>query len=153
MADPDPTETQPHEKLPLLPKRKKFLIPVILLLTLTMLGAIAGVLIGFSSIKRSDAFKATLAELEAQPAVRQHVGTPVDPGWLVIGKHDDREGIYDLTFTINGPNGRAAVRSRCQQEFEGGPWEVTFLDIGVGGREGQVITLVGDPDHPPGSRD
>lgn len=164
MSIPDPQPTPynspmtesappPSEKLPLLPKRKKFLIPVIILLLITMIGSIAGVAIGFVSVKRGEAYKTTMAQLQQHPAVRQHVGQPVDAGLFVFSKHDDRNGTYDLTYTIEGPNGKAAVRSRCERETDDEPWQVTFLDIGVGGREGRVITLVGDPDDPPGSRD
>jgi len=149
MPAPDPS---PAERLPLLPKRKKFLLPIILLLALTLIGAVAGVLIGFASIKSSDAFAATKAKLEASEIVKRHVGLPLETGWLVIGKHDEHNGTYDLTFQIDGPNGQAAVRSRCERTGEGdnAAWEVTYLDIGIGGREGEVYTLVGDPDFPPG---
>ena len=138
------------EKLPLLPRQKKFLIPVILLLAVTLVGSFAGLAIGFTSIKRGDAFKATMDELARHNEVKQHVGTPFDAGWLVLGKHEERNGTYDLTFTIKGPVGEAAVRCRCERERDDTPWRVTYLDIGVGGREGEVYTLVGDPDFPPG---
>lgn len=141
----------PIEKLPFFPKRKKFLIPIIILLSLMLVGSVAGLFIGFASIKSSEAFTITLARLEESDAVRQYVGLPIDPGTIVIGKHDQDNGTYDLTFKITGPVGSAAVRSRCESEAQGEPWQVTFLDIGVGGREsGQVITLVGDPKNPPG---
>lgn len=145
-------ETGPTtEQLPLLPKRKKFLIPVIILLSVTLVGSIAGLFIGIASVRNSGAFKATMMELEQDPAVKQHVGLPLETGWLVIGKHEERDGTYDLTFKIEGPAGEAAVRSRCERGTKDEPWQVTFLDIGVGGRDGDVITIVGDPDFPPGS--
>lgn len=144
-------ETQTPEKLPLLPKRKKFLIPIVILLSLTLIGSIAGLFIGFASIKSSEAFDKTMAELEASNAVRQYVGLPMDPGTIVIGQHDERNGTYDLTFSITGPNGEAAVKSRCEQDSEGDPWVVTYLQLGVGGRDGDVLTLIGDPKNPPGS--
>ncbi len=140
-----------EDKLPLLPRRKRFLIPIIILLSVTLVGAVAGALIGFGSIKRSGAFKATAAELEQHDAVRRFVGDSFGSGWLVLGKHDKHNGTYDLTFTIEGPLGEAAVRSRCERDSEDDPWQVTYLDIGVGGREGEVYTLVGDPDDKPGS--
>lgn len=149
----DQAPTAEPDKLPLLPKRKKFLIPIIILLSLTLVGSVAGLFIGFASIKSSDAFKLTMAQLEESSAVKQYVGLPMEAGTIVIGKHDGRNGTYDLTFEIRGPVGSAAVRSRCESLAEGEPWEITFLDIGVGGREGQVITLVGDPKNPPGSRE
>ncbi|MFN3166542.1 MAG: cytochrome c oxidase assembly factor Coa1 family protein [Phycisphaeraceae bacterium] len=138
------------DKLPLLPKRKKFLVPVIILLGFTLVGSVAGLIIGFTSIKRSDAFKATIDELNQHPAVKQHVGQPFEAGWLVLGKHDERNGTYDLTFRIEGSVGEAAVRCRCERDRDDAPWQVTYLDIGVGGRGGDVYTLVGDPDMPPG---
>ena len=141
---------EPSDKLPLLPRRKKFLIPVVLLLGLTLIGLVGGIALGFSSIKRSEAYTATLDELARHDTVKQHVGTPFDTGLLVFAKHDERNGTYDLTFTIKGPAGQAAVRSRCERNNDNEPWQVTFLDIGVGGREGDVYTLVGDPDMPPG---
>lgn len=143
-------QAEQPEKLPLFPKRKKFLIPIVILLSLTLVGSVAGLFIGFASIKSSEAFELTMAELRNSDAVKQYVGLPAEPGTIVIGKHDDRNGTYDLTFTITGPVGSAAVRSRCESIEQDSPWEVTFLDIGVGGREGQVITLVGDPKNPPG---
>lgn len=148
---PEPADAMP-EKLPFFPKRKKWLIPIVILLSLTLTGSIAGVLIGFASVKNSDAFKAVTAELERFPVVRQSVGLPFEPGTIVMGKHDEREGTYDLTFTIEGPAGEAAVRSRCERDAEDEPWRVTFLDIGVGGRDGTVYTLVGDPKNPPGGK-
>ncbi|MEO0475353.1 MAG: cytochrome c oxidase assembly factor Coa1 family protein [Planctomycetota bacterium] len=144
-------ETQTPEKLPLLPKQKKFLIPIVILLSLTLIGSVAGLFIGFASIKSSEAFEKTMAELEASDAVRQYVGLPMDSGTIVIGQHDERNGTYDLTFSITGPTGEAAVKSRCEQESEGDPWAVTYLQLGVGGRDGDVLTLIGDPKNPPGS--
>lgn len=144
-------QAETPEKLPFFPKRKKFLLPVIILLAVVLVGSVVGVLIGIRSIKHSGAFNATIAEIESHQPVKQHVGLPLETGWLVIGKHDKQGGIYDLTFKITGPNGEAAVRSRCEQAADDGPWEVTYLDIGVGGREGEVITLVGDPDFMPGA--
>ncbi len=156
-AVPDEQTEQPEqqpedqdEKLPLFPRRKKFLIPVILLLSLTFIGAVAGLFLGFASVKRSDAYKATLTELNLHPEVQLFVGEPFDTGYLVLGKHDQRNGTYDLTFTIQGNVGKAAVRSRCERDTDSDPWQVTYLDIGVGGRDGSVYTLVGDPDSPPG---
>lgn len=141
------------EKLPLLPRRKKFLIPVIILLAVTLVGAVAGVYFGLAAHKSSDAFTATVAELEGHLPVKQYVGVPFEAGMVVLGKHDKRNRTYDLTFKISGTSGDAAVRSRCEREADDGPWEVTYLDIGVGGREdGVVFTLVGDPDDAPGGR-
>lgn len=145
MSEADP----PPEKLPLFPKRKKFLIPIGILLAAVLIGLPAGVLIGSASVKTSEAFKITLAELEASEAIKQSIGLPIEVGRLARGSHDDGNGTYELTFKIHGPIDSAVVRSWCVSESVGEPWEIDHLAIGIGGREGREITLIGDPKNPP----
>lgn len=142
--------TSNDERLPFFPKRKKFLLPVLILLAVVAIGSVAGVLLGFAAIKKSPAFTATQAELAAHVQVKQHVGVPFEAGRMVFGKHDKNNGTYDLTYEITGPAGEAGVKSRCERIADTDQWEVTYLNIGVGGRDGKVITLVGDPDTMPG---
>lgn len=137
------------ERLPLLPKQKKFLIPIIILLAITLVGLAVGIAIGFVSVKRGEAYKTTVNELEKNKLIEELVGTPFETGLIAFGQHDERNGTYDLTFTIAGPKADAAVRSRCERETDTGPWQVTYLDVGVGGRDGQIYTLVGDPENMP----
>lgn len=139
----------PSEKLPFLPKRKKFLIPIVILLAAVVIGLPAGVLIGSSAVKSSDAFELTLAELESNDAVKQAIGLPIEVGTFARGSHDDNNGTYELTFKISGPVDGAVVRSWCISEGQGEPWVIDHLAIGIGGREGREITLVGDPKNPP----
>lgn len=144
------TDPPQSDKLPFFPKRKRFLLPVLILLVIAFVGLPIGAWVGIAKIKNSASFAATHAELKAHPAVKHHVGLPFESGWWVIGKHDDHQGTYDLTFGITGPHGQATVKSRCTQDRADGPWRVTYLQLGVGGRDGQVLTLIGDPDAPPG---
>jgi ABC-type antimicrobial peptide transport system permease subunit len=148
MSDAQP---QQPEKLPFLPKRKKFLIPIGILLAALLIGLPIGVLIGFASVKSSEAYQLTMDKLEASDAVKQYVGLPLEESTIVIGRHDERNGTYELSFKITGPVGKAVVRSWCVSEAEDEPWQVTHLSFGVGGREGQEVTLVGDPKNPPWS--
>ena len=146
-ATPDPDA--PPEKLPFFPKRKKFLIPIIILLAVTLVGSVAGLLIAFTATKRSEPFKIVLAELEHHDEVKQHVGLPLETGLWVVGGVDEKNREADIMFTIRGPAGKAAVR--CRVEVIDRQWEVTYLELGVGGRKnGRIITLIGDPDNPPG---
>ena len=145
------TEQDPNvpEKLPFLPRRKKFLIPVGILFAALVIGLPAGVLIGASAVKSSEAFEITMAELEANEAIKQTVGLPIEVGAFARGSHDDRNGTYELTFKIHGPIDSAVVRSWCISEAVGEPWQIDHLAIGIGGRSGREITLVGDPKNPP----
>lgn len=156
MPEPDPnapetaTDIAP-QKLPLLPKRKKFLIPLLILLAALVIGLPAGLLIGSSAVKTSAAFQITMAKLQASEAVKQSVGLPIEVGTIVNGSHDDNNGTYELTFKIYGPIDHAVVRSWCVSEAKGEPWVIDHLAIGIGGRSGREITLVGDPKNPPWS--
>jgi len=141
----------PSDKLPFLPKRKKFLIPIGILLAMLLIGLPIGVFMGFASIKSSEAYKLTMDKLEASDAVKQYVGLPLETSTIIIGRHDERNGTYELSFTIYGSVDEAVVRSWCVSQAEGEPWQVTHLSFGVGGREGQEVTLVGDPKNPPWS--
>lgn len=144
-------EESPPEKLPLLPKRKKFLIPILILFGALLIGLPVGVLIGSSAVKATEAFQLTMDELEASDAVKQAVGLPLEVGTIVNGSHDDSNGTYELTFKIYGSVDQAVVRSWCVSEAKGEPWVIDHLAIGIGGRSGREITLVGDPKNPPWS--
>lgn len=146
MPEPAPEQT---EKLPFLPKRKKFMIPLLILLGALVIGLPAGILIGSSAVKSTEAFELTMAKLQASEAVVQAVGLPIEVGTIVNGSHDDSNGTYELTFKIYGPIDHAVVRSWCVSEAKGEPWVIDHLAIGIGGRSGREITLVGDPKNPP----
>ena len=136
------------QKLPFFPKNKKFLIPIIILLTLTLIGLIAGLFIAFTALQRTEAFDATMVALEGTPEVEMLLGSPLEAGLYTMGKIDERSGVADLMFTVTGPNDSAAVRSRC--ELVEGKWVVVYLDMGLGSRDdGEVITLIGDPEMLP----
>lgn len=145
-------EDPPAQKLPFFPKQKKFLIPIAILFAALVIGLPAGVLIGSSAVKSSRAFELTLAKLQSSEAVKAAVGSPMDVGLLARGSHDENNGTYELTFKITGPVDHATVRSWCVSASEGEPWEIAHLAIGIGGRDGREITLVGDPKNPPWSR-
>ena len=147
----DETASEQPEKLPFFPKRKKFLIPIGILFAALVVGLPTGVLIGSSAVKGSEPFKLTMEKIEASEVVRQTLGEPIEVGTIASGSHDDNSGTYELTFRISGPNDRGVVRSWCVSEGEGKPWVIDHLAVGVGGREGNEITLVGDPKNPPWS--
>ncbi len=146
-GQPAPAPGRPA-KLPWFPKRKKFLIPIVLLLSAIVFGLAFGLVIAFTSNKQTEPYKLTMRTLQDSPQVRQHIGTPFEAGWAVLGDVKADEGTADLMFKIKGPVGEGAVRSHAERVD--GRWEIRHLDLGVGGRkDGQVITLIGDPDDLP----
>lgn len=136
------------EKLPFFPKNKKFLIPIIILLSVTLVGLVVGVLVAFTALQHTEPYKATMQVLSTSPEAALVLGEPIEPGLITMGKVDEQAGVADLMFKVTGPNDRAAVRSRC--ELIDGVWQVTYLDLGLGSREdGEVITLIGDAEQLP----
>jgi len=143
------TRADGADRLPLLPKRKKFLLPMILLLAAAIIGLPIGIFFGFTKIKSSEPYQITIEELESSEVIKRNVGLPIETSMIVRGSYDDQNGTYELEFLVSGPNGRAVVRSFCASQSEDEPWAIIHLAIGVGGREGQEFTIVGDPDNPP----
>ncbi|XAL98071.1 cytochrome c oxidase assembly factor Coa1 family protein [Phycisphaeraceae bacterium D3-23] len=138
----------PPEKLPFLPRKKKFLLPIVLLLSVVIFGLGIGLVYAFTSVKQTEPFELTMRTLADRPEVRQRVGVPFEPKFIVLGKVDEGDGVADLMFRIEGPVGEAAVRSRLERVD--GAWVIIHLDMGIGGRQnGEVITMIGDPDELP----
>lgn len=154
MSDETPEQSEsttvdaPPEKLPFFPRKKRFLLPIVLLLSAAVFGLGFGVLFAFTGAKRTEPYKLTMRTLQDRPEVRQHVGSPFEAGFIVLGKVDEGDGLADLMFRIEGPVGEAAVRSRV--ELVDGAWVIRHLDMGLGsGDDGRVITMVGDPEGLP----
>ena len=144
---PDTPPEQP-EKLPFFPKRKKFLIPIILLLSAIVFGLVIGLVFAFTMHKGSEPYKLTMRTLQDRPEVKQHVGQPFEAGFIVLGSVDEDAGVADLMFKVTGPAGRGAIRSHAERID--GQWAITHLDMGVGDRDqGEVVTMIGDPDALP----
>jgi hypothetical protein len=75
-----------------------------------LLGGILTTLI-LSSLK-GDAYQMSVTEIRRHAAVRQALGAPIQPGWLVSGSiqyHSDLRGDANLRYSIQGSNGRANV--------------------------------------------
>ncbi|MFI4860091.1 MAG: cytochrome c oxidase assembly factor Coa1 family protein [Phycisphaerales bacterium JB063] len=144
----DNTSDSQPETMPFLPRRKKFLVPIILLLTVVIFGLGLGLVYAFTSAKQTEPYKLTMRTLQDRPEVKQHVGVPLESRFIVLGKVDEGDGVADLMFKIRGPVGEAAVRSRLERVD--GAWTIRHLDMGIGGRDdGEIITMIGDPDALP----
>lgn len=142
---------QESEKLPFFPRRKRWLIPIGILFAAMVIGLPVGVLMGSSAVKDSEPFKITMDKLRLSDAIQQAIGKTIEPGMIASGSHDARSGTYELTFTIRGDIDQGVVRSWCVSEGEGQPWVIDHLSVGIGGRKGREITLIGDPKNPPWS--
>ncbi|MEM7576846.1 MAG: cytochrome c oxidase assembly factor Coa1 family protein [Planctomycetota bacterium] len=100
----------------------------------------ATVLVVQSRLKAHPVFAEAMGVVRSSSAVVEALGEPVDPGFLVRGRADDSAGTAELQFAVDGPAGDAGVRVYAMREKSGGPWTITFLDVGLRAA-GQVVVL------------
>jgi hypothetical protein len=103
----------------------------------------AMVLLFFSAMKSSDAYKFALARAKADPRVEAAIGTPIKEGLFVSGstKVTGDSGQSDITIPIHGPKGEAkiyAVATKAEGEWKYSKLRVKIL------RTGETIDLGAD---------
>lgn len=66
-----------------------------------------------AALRSNDAYRTTVAAAQADPALRQALGTPIEPHWLVLGSiHvSGSSGSANLTITVSGPKGSANIQT------------------------------------------
>jgi hypothetical protein len=84
-------------------------------------------------MKSSDVYKEALREAAANDVVTQALGSPIEPGWLVLGNINisDGSGTADLKIPISGPKGKAVIHVVATKTD--GKWELTTLEVELRG--------------------
>lgn len=97
-------------------------------------------LLVFSAMKSSDAYKIALARAKADPRVEAAIGTPIKEGLFVSGstKVTGGSGESDITIPIHGPKGRARIYAVATKSE--GEWKYSKLKVKVEGT-GETIDL------------
>lgn len=115
-----------------------------LLVALGVLGVAA--VFGFltlimSSIKGSDVAREAMARARSNPAVVQHLGTPIEEGWLVSGSVNvsTGSGDADLALPISGPKAKGTVYVTAQKSA--GAWTYSVMQAAIEG-SGERIDLL-----------
>ena len=69
------------------------------------------VLVVFSALKQSDAYKIAVARAKADSRVMAALGTPVTEGWYLSGNTNvsGGSGDADLSIPISGPKGKGTI--------------------------------------------
>ena len=93
----------------------------------------------FAALKSSEPYQASLARVLASEDVKDAIGEPMKPSFLVQGSINlqNDNGDADITFPVTGPRGTAQVHVRGTRV--GGKWR--YDEISVTLDEGAVIDL------------
>ena len=102
-------------------------------------------LIVFSAMKSSDAYKIALARAKADPRVEEAIGTPIKAGLFVSGstKVTGESGTSDITIPIYGPKGEVKIYAVATKEE--GEWKYSKLVVKIADT-GEKIDLGGETD-------
>jgi len=127
-----------------LARKWKLLLGLLVGLMLLGVAGIFGIFtLIMSSIKGSDVAKESMARAQTNPAVVQHLGTPIEMGWFVSGSINVSvaTGDADLAIPISGPKGKGTVYVTAQKS--GGAWTYSVMNVAFEG-SGERINLLGD---------
>ena len=96
----------------------------------------------FAAIKSSEPYQTALKRVQASEEVKEAIGEPIQPSFVVQGKVNlqNENGSADLTFPVTGPRGGAQVHVRGDRT--GGAW--SYDDVSVTLENGTVIDLSGE---------
>ncbi|MHB8873257.1 MAG: cytochrome c oxidase assembly factor Coa1 family protein [Myxococcaceae bacterium] len=97
-----------------------------------LLGFVALVVLGaFGAMKTSDAYRGAFSRAEANAAVQQDLGSPIEEGLYLTGSINvsGSSGHADISFPISGPAGTATVYAVADKS--GGTWNYTALEAEI----------------------
>lgn len=106
----------------------------------------------FNTIRESDLYADALRRAQSHPAVVEHLGAPVEPGWWVAGNVslDGPRGSADFTVPLTGSRKRGSLHVTASRD--GDAWNYSVMRVRVD--DGPVIELIPPLDSsPPESAD
>jgi hypothetical protein len=98
------------------------------------------VLVVFSALKQSDAYKIAVARAKADSRVMAALGTPIEEGWYLSGKTNvnGSSGDADISIPISGPKGKGTIHAVATKSA--GEWTYSKLQVKID-RTGETIDL------------
>ena len=113
---------------------------------LTLFVLLAAFVIGLmtvitSSFRHSDVYQQAIAQATANLQVRERIGEPIKPGWLISGEMNmsSGSGKANLIIPISGPRGRGRIHAVAQKS--GGVWRFTYLQVDAANRSASIDLL------------
>lgn len=88
-------------------------------------------LLVFSMFRSSDVYEEALVLAQSDPAVQAELGTPVEPGWMILGNMEttNGSGTADLTIPLSGPDGSGTMYLKAEKRA--GQWTFTHLSVNI----------------------
>jgi hypothetical protein len=98
-----------------------------------------------SSFRHSDVYKQAIAQAATNPQVRERIGEPIKPDWLISGEINvsGSSGKANLVIPISGPRGRGSIHAVAQKG--GGIWRFTYLQVDVVNQSASIGLLSAEP--------
>lgn len=89
------------------------------------------VLVVFSALKQSDAYKIAVARAKADSRVTSALGTPITEGWYLSGNTNvnGASGDADLSIPISGPKGKGTIYAVATKSA--GEWTYSKLAVKI----------------------
>ena len=90
---------------------------------------------------RSEVYQQALAKAVENSQVRDQIGEPIQPAWLISGDlHvSSSTGNANLSIPIAGPRGRGVIRAVASKSA--GVWRFTYLQVNVVGQRSSIDLL------------
>jgi hypothetical protein len=134
-------EQNPYWKIPLGCLTLIFLIALFVVVLMTVIT---------TSFRNSDVYKQALTQAASNPQVRELIGEPVKPAWLISGQLNvsGSTGNANLSIPISGPQGKGTIRAVANKTV--GVWRFTYLQVSVDGQPTSIDLL---SIQPPAERD
>jgi hypothetical protein len=103
-------------------------------LTLMLLIGLSGLVlltVVTASFRNSDVYKLALAKASENSQVRELIGEPIRPGWLISGQMNvsGSTGNANLLIPVSGPRGKGAIRAVARKSA--GAWLFTCLQVTI----------------------
>ena len=124
----------------------KWVIPVGCLVPIIICGGGAALFMSLilGTMKSSEAYGQSLAQVKADTAIQAALGTPVEAGFMVWGNVslEGSSGHAELSYSVSGPDDSGQVFTIADKT--GGGWQFTMLDVQIAST-GDRIDLLADP--------
>lgn len=103
---------------------------------LAVVGIVAFIFWGVTkAFKSSEPYTESIAAAEANPAVVEAIGTPIEPGFMPQGSFNFNNGAGEVDFNIpvSGPKGKGTIRVVGTKAAGAPDWEYSTWQIDVAG--------------------
>jgi hypothetical protein len=134
-------EQNPYWKIPFGCLTLIFLIALFVVILMTVIT---------TSFRSSDVYKLALTQAASSSQVREQIGEPLKPAWLISGQLNvsGSTGNANLSIPISGPRGKGTIRAVATKTR--GVWRFTYLQVSVDGQPTSIDLL---SIQPPAERD